>query len=722
MTGADGGTHRSGKRSSRRPACTWRAKARFLWSVPVWMALTASSFAQSVEDVIYLQDGRERVGRVIEIDERHVLFGVKGEAEPESFGLSDVQRIEFAAKRSGDEVTRVEDLDDPLISRLVANAPGKFFYPDSGFLTLYRLTEKHLHKDGSYTHTERIVQKVLLERGESLGSVARYFKKDEETLEVDFARTINPDGTVTPITEAALDVSSVNPDTPEYEKQQQLKFAMKRVGEDSILDYQITKRRSQTDLLNPFAASMMFQGTEPILESELRIIIPRDRKLAVAKLRADHIEAETEEVGEEIVYTFKRKTIPRIIPEPYMPPWADLAPLILAAEQTTWDDVGDAYRQALLAGSTPSPAMKKKVAELVDGAVDVEDRARRVYRYFAKEIRHIWVGPDEYSYAPRPVAEVFEKHAGNTTDKAALLRAMLCEAGVPADVVLTGTKGGGKLAEGVPCIKQVDDALVSVTLSGRRTLLTLDDETARFGQVSSEYQGMRGLLVTSTDSRVIDIPLNQPTEEQVAYSYQIEVTPSGDLNVAATETPSGNYEMGYRSAYKGMKDEELRRMLEVSLTGMHPIAKLNSYTIENLDDMDEPLKFAESYTLEDYALGNENLLVFRLPQLDYDASAVGKPSRRYPMRWDQLSRSTHDITVTIPYGFRVYYAGKAFHAESVPATFDARFLVEDGKIRYQDEYVKREVEAPQEAYKDYKACLETMARVPKEWIVLERIK
>lgn len=722
MTQAKLIAHCPKRRLSSDSACRARTTKRVLWTVSVWLALAVSSFAQSVEDVIYLQDGRERVGRLVEINEAHVLFEVKGEDKARSFDLPDVQRIEFAETRSGDEVTRVEDLDDPLLARLVANAPGKFFYSDSGFLTLYRLTVKHLHDDGSYTHTERIVQKVLLERGKALGNVARYFKKGEETLEVDFARTINPDGTVIPITEAALDVTSVNAETPEYDKQQQLKFAMKRVGENSILDYQITKRRLQTDLMNPFSASMLFQGTEPIFESELRIIVPRDRKLSVAKLNADRVEATTEEVGEEMIYSFKAKFTPRIVPEPYMPPWADFAPMVLAAERTTWEEIGEAYRRVLLAGSTPSQALKEKVSELVDGATGVEERARRVYLYFSKEIRQIWVEPSAYSYAPRPVSEVFEKHAGNTTDKAALLRAMLREAGVPADVILANPKGWGKLAEEVPCIKQLNDAMVAVTLPSGRVFLALDDETARFGQVPSEYQGTRALLVSVTDSELIDIPLNEPGEEQVAYSYQMTMAASGDLTVVATETPRGNYEMGYRSTYKGLKDEEIRRMLEVSLTGMHPIARLDNYTIENLDDMEKPLTVTQSFTLEDYALGNKDLLVFRLPVLDYDASSVGKPSRVFPMRWDQLSRSAIDVTLTIPSGYRVYHAGKDFHAESGPATFDARFYVDGGKIHYEDEYVQRAVEAPKEAYKAYKACLETMARVPKEWIVLERIK
>lgn len=715
--------NRRRRTASRDSVSKWCWTAAVLWSAVLLLVSPRPVLAQAVQDVLYLQDGRERVGRLVEIDDARVLFNVKGQDAPQAFNLVDVQRIELASQRVGDEIARLEDLDDPLLSRLVANAPGKLFYSDSGYITLYRFIERHLHDDGSYTQTERIVRKVFRERGESLGSVARYFKKGEETLEVDFARTVNPDGSVIPITEAALEVSSVNGDTPEYDKQQQLKFAMKRVSENSILDYQITKRRSQTDLLNPFVMSMYFKSTEPILESELRIIVPRDRKVAVAEPHADYIEGTTEEVDGETIYSFKCEYSPRIVPEPFMPPWPDFAPLVVVAEQSSWENIGEAYRSVLLAGSTPSPALARKVAELVNGAADIEEKARRVYRYFAKNIRQIWVGPDEYSYAPRPVSEVFDKHAGNTTDKAALLRAMMVEAGVPAAVVLAAPRGGGKLIEEVPCIKQLDDAVVAVSLPTGRVFLALDDEDARFGQVPSEYQGTRGLWVSASEIKLIDIPLNAPREEQVAYTYEMTVEPSGDLTVVANEAPTGNYEMGYRAAYKGMKDEELRRMFEASLTNMHPIARLDHYAINNVDDLSKPMTVTQSYTLLDYALGNENLLVFRLPVLDYDASSVGKPDRVFPMAWGQVSRSVTDVTLSYPSGYRVYHAGRDYHAESEPATFDAHFqTTDDGKIHYRDEFVQRRVEAPKEAYKGYKACLETMARVPKEWIVLEKVE
>ena len=693
-----------------------------LFALPLLVLLAATlAPAQTANDVLYLQDGRERVGKLVSISADTIIFWVEGEDQATTFVKEEIQRVDLSRQRMGDDVRNVADLEDPLLQRILEHQPSKIAFPDSGHVVLYQLFDYYFDDNNQYTLHERHIEKILLERGKDQANVARYYKKGEETLEIDFARTINPDGSITPISDAAVDTASVYANNPEYEKLQQVKFAMKQVKEGSILDYQTTKVRTNS-LLDPFLTSMLFRDDEPIMEAELRINVPRGCELLHREDRlGDNVEFTREEKGDRVIYRYVAKQCPRVVPESMMPPANDVYPRVTASLATTWDAIGQAFGEAMRQSNSPSDEIKAKVAELIAGASDQEERARRIYHYFTEAINHQWVRPQNYSYAPRPVSNVFAKRSGNSLDKALLLCVMLEEAGLPAGVVLACPQGSGKLLEDVPNIRQFDDALVAVTLPSGRRFLPLYDESVRFGQMTSRYQSTRGLLVTADGSEMVTIPLNPPEDELYATEYRVRVMPSGDLTVLKTETLTGNNEINRRNAWKDMKEEELRRSFEVQLTGMYSKARLDKYTIENLHDVTQPLKFTQEYTLVDYAMrAGDDLLVFQLPEIDYGAASVGKPSREFPLKWWQRSKTINTMTVEIPPGFRIYYAGKDYQANCDVAVFNATFTSSGRDIRYSDDYVQSKLEAPSQTYGDYKACIETRARVSKEWIVLER--
>ncbi|MFH1745697.1 MAG: DUF3857 and transglutaminase domain-containing protein [Planctomycetota bacterium] len=683
----------------------------------------APTLAQGIHDVLYLQDGRERVGELISVTADQIIFHVDGAAEPEAFPKDQVQRIDITRWRAGDRASTVGDLKDPLLERLIAEQPSAAAFPDSGHVVLHRMHEYTLAPDGSYTLRERRVEKVLLERGKDQATVARYFRKGEETLEIDFARTINPDGSLTPISDAAVDIASTNAGTPEYEKLHQVKFAMKQVRIGSLLDYQITIHRASTDPLFPFYTSLFFRDSEPLLEAELRINVPRGHELKYRLDRADKlVELTRVEEGDQVSYRFQAHNCPRIVPESMMPPAGDLYPRVTASLATGWNEIGEAFGAAMRASGPVSAELKARVAELIANTTDPQQRARAVYHYFNKTVLDQGIRPEEYSYAPQPVADVFARRAGGTIDRAVLLCTMLEEAGLSAGVVLACPQYRGCLLDDLPNIRQLDSALVAVTLPSGRQFLPPADEAVRFGQMPTSFQGTRGLLVTTQGSELVEIPLNEPDAEMIAADYQLLVMPNGDLRVTKTETLTGNNEIARRRAWKDLKDEELRRNFEMALTGLHPKAHLDDYTIENLHDVTQPLTFTQKFTLEDYTMrAGDELLVFKLPDIDYDAAAVGKPTREFPLRWYGRTRLTKSMTVELPPGFRIYYAGKDYTADCGVVTFNATFNAAGREIRYEDVFIRNELEAPPEQYADYKAAIETRARVAKEWIVLERI-
>ncbi len=688
----------------------------------VLVALVAPTGAQHAHDVLYLQDGLEHVGELVRMSPDEIVFWIQGEDEPRTFPRDEIKRLDLTRQREGDSAKTVAELDDPLLDRLLAAQPTKLVYPDSGYVTMYRLHDFEVADDGTYTLRERRVIKVLLERGKDQANVARYFKKGEETLDIDFARTINPDGSVTPISDAGVDITSVHSSTPEYEKLYQKKFAMKQLKVGSVLDYQVTKRRLMAGPLDPFYVTALFRADEPILEAELRISVPAGRELIWHEDRLGSNVATSKDVAAgRTIYRVVARNCQRVVPEPMMPPAGDLYPRVTAALADDWASIADAYAAAMRSAAQPGDEIRTKVAALVADAASPREKAQRVYRHFVEAVRQLWVPPSSYSYAPRPVGEVYANRAGNAIDKAMLLATMLNEAGLDSGVVLACPQGNGELLADVPNIRQFSDALVAVDLPDGRVLLPVYDESVRFGQMPAGYQGTRGLLVKAGGGQLIDVPLNDPSAEGTRVTYRMALNAAGDLAVEKTEEYFGNDEVSRRNAWKDQKDEELRRSFEMGLTAMHPKARLDDYTIENLRDVTQPLRFIQKYTLVDYAMrAGDDLLVFQLPEIAYEASSVGKPTREFPMKWYRRSRNLNRMEIAVPAGFTVYYAGKDYADDCGIVAFEADFSTQNGTVRYADTFTQNELWAAPAAYPEYKETVETMARVPKEWVVLER--
>ncbi len=687
------------------------------------LCLAAVLSAQAGNDVLYLQDGSERVGQLVQISAEQITFLVDGEDEPTLFPRATVQRVELTQQRLGDQAQSVDQLDDPVLKRVLEHQPPPFMYPDSGHVTLYSLTRYDLDESGGYTVRQRRIERVMLERGKARATVARTYKQGEQTLTVDFARTIDPDGTVTPMSDSALEVSSVFSEYPAYEKLYQAKFALKQIRIGSVIDYQVTIRRDEGNIFDVPLCEALFREEEPVLEAELVISAPLGHELLQHTSNlGDNVTTTREEGPQHVTIRFTATNCERVVREPQMPPASEILPHVAVSTQMTWSDIGTAASAALGSALDTNDEMRAYVAGLVADGATATERARAIYQDFNRTVRYLQVSPPLYSYEPRPASETFTARAGNSLDKAALLVALLQAADVDAALVLVCPQTSGVLLEDVPNVHQLVVAVVAADLPDGRVFLALNDETIRFGQLPYRFQNSRGLLVTPTSSELVDLPLNEPAQEQIAVRYEIDVSSAGDVTVKKTETYTGNDEIWQRNMWKDLQDEEIRRDLEVSLNAMHAKSQLDSYEIENLHDLAAPLRFVEQYTLTDYAIrGGDDLLVFQLPEIDYTAASVGKPARLFPMRWYRRGASTKTMHIRVPAGYRVHYAGQDYSASTPAASFTATFTTDGDVVTYEDAFVREGLEVMPAEYADYKACIETQARVAKEWIVLERV-
>jgi hypothetical protein len=351
-------------------------------------------------DVLYTKKGEEYVGRLLEISENRVVFRhiVEGRME---FELSDVQRVELGKSRPGDAWRTVGDIKDEMLLNALDRSPPESEVPHSGYLTLYQEATYRLREDGSVRITRRKIQKVFKERGKRVANNALYYMSDNSSAQIDFGRTVTAEGTIIPISDAAIQDGSVFSRYPDYQNLNKKHSALRKVKEGSVIDYQTTVVVERTDFLHSFLVDVSFGDREPILRKTVKVIVPKGTQCAYQMRRfGTDVPRSVEKTDNGCLqYTWTLEHTPEMIEENFMPETEDLWPRLAFAPKAEWTNLSRRYAAVLEEHLKVSASLKQQVAEIVKGVKNKTEAARALYTYMLKEIRTIPVPYDLYSRA-----------------------------------------------------------------------------------------------------------------------------------------------------------------------------------------------------------------------------------------------------------------------------------------------------------------------------------
>ena len=671
-------------------------------------------------DVLYMRKGEEYVGRLVEITEDKVMFDLAEEGR-KTFELSEVQRVELGKSRPGSNWRTVEDIDDPLLLQIIdMSASADSVYAGAGYVTLYQEHAYTLCEDGSVENTERTIQKVFLERGKRVANGARYYLSESSQATIDFGRTVTAEGEVVPVSDAAIQDGSVYSNYPDYQNLHKKNWALKKVKEGAIVDYQTRVSKERTGPLMPFCVDVSFGDNEPVIKEILKVTVPKKAACTFDTLRFEKGRYAVEEQADAMVYTWTVENNPELIVENSMPVGGDLWPRVAFAPKASWKELGKAYAAVLNKHLKRNKALKKQVKALIKGKKRKADKARALYEYMVKEIRTIPVPYHLYSLEPKDITQTYQKRYGNNLDKSLLFLGMLQQARIPARLCLIVPQNGGALMDKVPSLKHFTDCLVRVELKDEAVYASVLDEKVPFGALNGQVQNVKGLLIDRKRAKLITTPLLTAQQEAEQRTITVTISEDGTFSVYEEGEYTGQSAADLRGV-KVMKEEELKKAFQRSVSSIHPNAEMVRYTISDLNDLGTPVKYTLDYRIKDYALrAGETLIAFQIPDLDYTASSVGKATRVHPLDWATRTLERNSYTFETPEGFKVYHLPAPIRYNMPFMTYNAEFEQQDGRIIFSDAFQRMVIQAPASAYPQYKQGIETRARVAKEWIVLER--
>lgn len=664
-------------------------------------------------DTLYLHGGEQEQGVLKSITGDSVIF--QGRDGEKTLPKEEVIRVQLQQPRIFDNIDNISRIEDTDLKDCIANQPGADQYPADGAVTLLHRQTYDLTTPGVIKETQRTITKILQQRGEKNGTRFIWFFENTDAARIDYALTITPDGRVLHLDDAAVKNESIYARFPQYRRLARCRFACKEPRAGNILDVQHTTERHRPDQLEPFYTEELFGDESPILRKEVIVIVPADREKNIkhAVRMGDVVESSREESNGIVKLTWRLKEPrPGIVSEPLMPPMHDIVPALTIAECGEWNDVVKLYGAALDKLPPLPDAAKAKAVELAKNG-----GAAAIYRYVARDIRTAPVPHPHYAPVPNPPGDAYECGFANELDKNYLMYAMLKAADIPSSFALVRGRLQGAIAEDVPSNRTFNRS--AVYLPDEKTFASTGSDQIEFGALSGELYEAPALLIEQDTNGLTKTQPALDGLESDTTEFDASLDADGNLDMTLTYTASGDTATWMR-ALKYLNRQELHNYLQQVISNMHPAAVLKGFETSDLADLSTKAKLTMKCSIAGYAsAAGEDLLLFHLPGVDYDAGDVGRTTRNYSLFFGHGVRALTNGVIHLPEGYNVYSVPEGVAADGPVVKYSAK-LLDDGNrvLRFEDDFVLKVSEAAKEAYAEYKACKELRANLSRQRIVL----
>ncbi len=614
---------------------------------------------------------------------------------------------------------------DPQIHQILSAAPSAEHYPQAGAFILSCREEVEVTAQAKEVSTLHYLIKILNERGkEEFSEVQIDYDSTYEKVELEYARVIQPDGSVSEVGSRHLRDVSKYLNFPLYSNARVFIISFPEITLGSAIEYKVRVFGSKLINKDDFVINYPLETTEPVISASFKLSVPKEKKVFFKIINKKYNRAKAKLLpreslaGNKRVYSWGFKDIPQIIPEPAMSPACEINPAVLISTFKSWQEVYGWWRGLAWDKIKSDAAIKAKVKSLTAGAANDKEKARSIYDFCAQNIRYVAVEYGDAGYEPHAAADIFKNKYGDCKDQAILLCAMLKEAGIQGWPVLIPTKGVYDLNKDFPSAL-FNHCIAAAEVGGEVIFLDPTAETCSFGDLPAPDQGRSVLVFKEGNFKIMRTPLFAAEHNSSAEIMEIGLSASGSVNIKRQVRSAGIYQQAQRYWLLYTPPQLIEEALKSKAQEISIGAKLLNYRIENLKDLDKSVELVYSFRGPEYFTDAGPLKI--LPQLaGMDTSLVAKDKRVYPLDFTILDLKKVYLEIALPDAFVVKYIPPVVMRDSPWMRVSAQYRQGPGKIAFSQNVELKKTTVSQAEYQDFKSFIEGLAKDLKQRIVLEK--
>ncbi|MCB9366821.1 MAG: DUF3857 and transglutaminase domain-containing protein [Calditrichaeota bacterium] len=523
----------------------------------------------------------------------------------------------------------------------------------------YDCTRVWVNEDGSGETLRQYRVALLSDRAlQEYAQDITVYNLGYDTVEIAAARVHMPDGRVIDV-----DTSSIKDvPLPAFGK-----FFLQNVREKIVtfpalekgaeIEVRLREITHEPPMDGQFNMSEYFEHSDPVQNKVVEVSIPESMPLRW-KVRGEGVgHAESRQNG-RVEHSWQIQDVPQMVPEPGMPPFAEVTRQLLATTIPDWETWSKWYDELAEPEMVADSAIIAEVAALTKGK-SRDEAIRAIFQFVSNKIRYVdtaFTGR-KAGYKPESAATTYRNKYGVCRDKAALMVTMLREAGVRADITLMNP--AWKIDGEMP-VDQFNHAIVTVWAGDKKIYVDPTvEKTTEF--LAANEQDRAVLTCTSEGDDLEWTPVEDPEKNLYRVSANSVVDNAGGFTSDITITTRGLPDLVLRSYMQSISPQEREIVFKSIVQRLSPRARLEDLNFTDFADLDKPLEIRLKVTADEYVIEAGSFwLINSVAQgrdLDFLSSWLLSGSelteRRYPLRLESTFALQMSETLEYPKGMRV---------------------------------------------------------------------
>lgn len=621
------------------------------------------------------------------------------------------------------KVLTVEDITDTYIRDLIKTSPGQAEYSDAGAIILFNEETFRILSDYTAVEELHILIKILNDRGKAkYGEVKLGYDSTYEKIEVEYARTIKPDGTIISVGAKHFRDISEYPEYPLYSNARLRIISMPELTEGAVIEYKAIKYINKLINGKEFCENYPIQGFEPYLNQRVNLIIPDGYNVNIESYNPGYVEyalsfsPRIERVEDGTKYTWEFNNVPEIITEPSMSPYIEITPYLSISSLDDWQEIYNWWGSLVVDKVNIDKAIEEKTQGLIEDKNTQEEKAKAIYHWVASKIRYVGVEYGEAGFEPHYATEIFKNKYGDCKDQSMLLISMLRYAGISAYPVLIGTKGSYLLDEEFPTLI-FNHAIVLAKVGEKMVFLDPTAETTSFGDLPGGDQDRKVFVFYEKEGKIQKTPLFAPEHNKAYISMSIDIHEDETISGTREINTFGEYDQGQRYWLKYTKPVLIKETLRSAINRLSPGGKLLSYEISDIEDLNHPIEIKMEFEGPKFLTeAGEDRLV---PQLGgFSTSLVSRDKRSYPIDFRTLDEFDIMVKIKLAENLTVKYLPSPIIKDTPWFTYLNKYSFSQGVIYFEESLIHKRTLVISEEYEEYKNICEELARQADKQVVL----